>query len=140
MEIQDQSAQRHDQSRIRVSIYDIYSRAKKKNILFCCSMIAFLTPWCDTVFLPVLTDVKTTLDATSSEVATTVSAYLGAVAIGLLIWGPLSDYYGRHIVLLCGLLAFEAVTIGCMFAPDINSLIVLRVAEGFIVGLTEAII
>lgn len=91
------------------------------------------------VYLPAIADVKKSLNATSDEVSATIFSYLFAVAVGLLVWGPLSDYYGRLKVLLIGLLVFLLATIGCIFAPDINSLIVMRIIEGFFVGLTEVI-
>ncbi len=37
-------------------------------------------------------------------------------------------------ILLIGLVLYEAFTIGCIFADNINTLIALRTIEGFIVG------
>lgn len=44
-----------------------------------------------------------------------MSIYLGFVGVGQLLWGPLSDRYGRLVVLFCTLIVYEAVTIACIF-------------------------
>jgi multidrug resistance protein len=71
-----------------------------------------------------------------SSVATTVSAYLAAVGVGQLVWGPLSDRYGRMPVLGLTLFLYELLTLACALSPEINSLIVFRTFEGFVVGCT----
>lgn len=118
----------------RVDIYRSYSPYQRQMILISGAMVAMLTPFCDTVYLPALQDVTTSLNTTDVLTSITVSAYLGAVGIGQLLWGPLSDYYGRNPVLYGCLFTFEAFTIGCIFANSIASLIILRTIEGFIVG------
>ena len=125
---------RHNIDRNRISIFEIYSDKEKQRILICCSMVAFLTPFTEAIYLPVLTQVKESLNATETEVTATVSLYMAAVAVGLLVWGPLSDSFGRRPILFFGLALFEMITVACMFAPDVKWLIALRVLEGFIVG------
>ena len=118
----------------RSDIFRSYSTLQRQLILMTGAMIALLTPFCDTVYLPALQQVTVDLNTTTVLTSITVSSYLGAVGVGQLIWGPLSDYYGRIPVLMGSLLIFEAFTIACIFAQDIISLIVLRTIEGFIVG------
>lgn len=116
------------------TIYGLYTKSQKASILLASAVIAIITPFTDTVYLPALSSVATSLNASDASVAATVSAYLGAVGIGQLIWGPLSDYYGRLIVLLAGLIIYEAFTVACIFADNIDTLIALRTIEGLIVG------
>ena len=115
-------------------IFASYTLLQRQLILMIGALVAILTPFCDTVYLPALQQVTVDLSTTTELTSITVSAYLGAVGIGQLIWGPLSDYYGRIPVLLGSLIIFEAFTVACIFAQDIISLIALRTIEGFIVG------
>jgi len=121
---------------LATSIYHLYHPTSRKFILLSCAGIAILTPFTDTVYLPALSSVADTFDANDTMVALTVSIYLACVGIGQLIWGPLSDYYGRMPVLYVTIFLFEAFTIGCIFVTDINQLIILRSLEGFVVGNT----
>lgn len=118
----------------RNDIYRSYTPFQKQMILLSGAMVAMLTPFCDTIYLPALQEVATSLHTTEILTAASVSSYLGAVGVGQLFWGPLSDYYGRNVVLFVCLGIFEGFTIACIFAPDIISLIVLRTIEGFFVG------
>jgi len=118
------------------SIYHIYHPTTRKLILLACGGIAILTPFTDTVYLPALASVADDFDTNTTMVSLTVSIYLATVGIGQLIWGPLSDYYGRNIVLYLTLVVFEAFTIGCIFVTSIEQLIGLRAVEGLVVGST----
>ncbi len=65
-----------------VSIYSLYPKSQKNAILLAGALIALLTPFTDTVYLPALKSVGDSLHASDASVAATVSAYLGAVGLG----------------------------------------------------------
>jgi DHA1 family bicyclomycin/chloramphenicol resistance-like MFS transporter len=121
---------------LSASIYHLYHPNSRRLILLACAGIAILTPFTDTIYLPALASVADSFDANDTMVALTVSIYLACVGIGQLIWGPLSDYYGRISVLYITLFVFEAFTIGCVFVTTIDELIILRSIEGLVVGST----
>ena len=51
-----------------------------------------------------------------------------------LVWGPLSDRFGRRPILLWGLAAYTLASIGSMLAPSMALLIVWRVLQGAAMG------
>jgi DHA1 family bicyclomycin/chloramphenicol resistance-like MFS transporter len=117
-------------------IYELNSPSQKSWALAAGALVALITPFTDTVYLPALSSVQIDLHASADDIAATVSAYLAAVGVGQVLWGPLSDRCGRLPVLYGAMLAFLLLTAGCVVAPDINSLIILRTFEGFVVGVT----
>ena len=124
----------------RSHIYKSYTPFELTMIIIVGGIVSMLTPFTDTIYLPALKSVAFELKASDSMVALTVSTYLAAVGLGQLIWGPLTDYYGRLRVLYISLAVYEALTIGCIFADTINTLIVLRTLEGFAVGGTVVVV
>ncbi len=52
------------------------------------------------------------------------------VAAGQLIFGPLSDRFGRRPPLLVGLVVYTLASIVCVIAPDLTTLIVARFVQG----------
>ncbi|HEX3537866.1 MAG TPA: multidrug effflux MFS transporter [Stellaceae bacterium] len=60
-----------------------------------------------------------------------LSLYLAGIAAGQLVYGPLSDRFGRRPVLIAGLLMFLLGTGLCGLATQLNALILGRVLEGF---------
>lgn len=53
-------------------------------------------------------------------------------ATGFLIWGPLSDQWGRKVILIPGILTLAILTIACALAPDAGWLTLLRAAQGLV--------
>ena len=87
----------------------------------------------DTPF-PAFRQMAGDLDVTSTQMQLVVSAYL--VSFGLMspFWGPLSDALGRRPVMLGGLVAYAAASVGCALAPSLSVLLACRVAQGLFVG------
>jgi MFS family permease len=114
--------------------YALYSPSQKRWILLAASMIACITPFTDTVYLPALTSVGQELRGDASKVASTVSIYLAAASFGQILFGPVSDYFGRLPTLYIALLLYLAFTVGCIFAATLDQLIILRAFEGLVVA------
>ena len=53
-----------------------------------------------------------------------------AYAVGFLIWGPVSDRYGRKRVIVISLSVLTLTTLGCAFAPTLGVLAILRACQG----------
>ncbi|TNK94302.1 bicyclomycin resistance protein [Wolbachia endosymbiont of Leptopilina clavipes] len=60
----------------------------------------------------------------------TISLNLVGVAISGLIYGPLSDYYGRRLIMLIGMTIFTLASIVCCIADNIILLILIRFIQG----------
>jgi len=68
------------------------------------AMLTGLGPLSMDMYLPSLPDIARVLAAPTAQVQLTVSTYLIGFAVGQVIYGPLSDRYGRRPVLLAALL------------------------------------
>lgn len=59
-----------------------------------------------------------------------ISAYFGGMALALLPYGPISDRFGRRGPLLFGLGIYVAAAFAAAFAPNFETLLVLRFIQG----------
>ncbi|MEY2689465.1 MAG: hypothetical protein RL375_3664 [Pseudomonadota bacterium] len=82
------------------------------------------------LYLPALPLLTRELGATVTAAQLTMSALLLAFGLGQLVWGPLSDRFGRRPVLLTGLSAYVVVTLAASQAGSIELLIALRMLQG----------
>jgi len=82
------------------------------------------------LYLPAIPQLIENLGANISQGQLTLSIFLMGFAIGQLFYGGISDRYGRKPVLYLGLGVYLAATLGCIVAPDINSLITARFVQG----------
>ncbi|MEU5664637.1 multidrug effflux MFS transporter [Streptomyces longwoodensis] len=82
------------------------------------------------MYLPALPEVSRTLHAPAASVQLTLTACLAGMALGQLVVGPMSDRWGRRRPLLAGLAVYVIATALCAAAPDVELLVVLRLAQG----------
>ncbi|HEX8497374.1 MAG TPA: multidrug effflux MFS transporter [Actinomycetales bacterium] len=81
-------------------------------------------------YLPALPAIAADLSASTSATQLTLTATLAGLAIGQLVFGPLSDAHGRRRPLLAGITLFVLAAVGCALAPSIGALVVARFALG----------
>jgi DHA1 family bicyclomycin/chloramphenicol resistance-like MFS transporter len=82
------------------------------------------------VYLPVLPDLGRDLATSNAAAAATISAALVGIAVGQVMFGPLSDAVGRRLPLLLGALGYAVTHLLSALAPNITTLIVARVFVG----------
>ena len=80
--------------------------------------------------LPALTALGASLDASPAATGLTLSLFMAGFAIAQLVFGPLSDRYGRRPILLIGCGIFALANIMCTIAPSINALVTWRFIAG----------
>jgi DHA1 family bicyclomycin/chloramphenicol resistance-like MFS transporter len=81
------------------------------------------------LYLPAMPTIGDEFDASSAVVQKTMSAFLIGMALGQLIYGPLSDRLGRRPLLLFGSGLYVLASLGCAFAPSIEWLIAARLVQ-----------
>lgn len=92
-------------------------------------LLTALGPIAIDMYLPALPAIAKDLGATPSDAQLTVSVFLVGLSLGQLIFGPLSDRYGRRGLMLLGVLLFVAGSAGCMVASDLGALIGFRILQ-----------
>ena len=96
------------------------------------------------IYIPSMPDIARALTTSESAVQQTVTVFLITFAAAQLVYGPLSDRYGRRYVLLGGLCIFIAANLLCAAAVSIDFLLGARIlqAAGAACGsvLTRAIV
>jgi len=103
-------------------------------IIVLLSMLMGIQPVATDLYLPALPAIKTEFGAELSQVQLTLSALLLAFGTSQLVWGPLSDRFGRRPILLWGLATFTLAGLGCVMASSMHALIVWRALQGAAMG------
>lgn len=81
------------------------------------------------VIVPALPATARALDMSISTAQLAITLYLVGLAAGQLLYGPLSDRYGRRPVLLAGLTLFTAASVATALAPSGGVLIGARILQ-----------
>ncbi|HSH89562.1 MAG TPA: multidrug effflux MFS transporter [Ramlibacter sp.] len=98
------------------------------------SLLLGIQPVTTDLYLPALPSLTEGFGAPVSQAQLTLTTLLLAFGISQLVWGPLSDRFGRRPILLWGLAAYTLASIGCVFAPSMPLLIVWRTVQGAAMG------
>jgi DHA1 family bicyclomycin/chloramphenicol resistance-like MFS transporter len=100
------------------------------------SMMLGLQPITTDLYLPALPMLTNELQGSVAQAQLTLSALLLAFGMSQLVWGPLSDRFGRRTILLIGLGAYTVAAAGAMLSQSMVQLIVWRVVQGVAMGAT----
>lgn len=92
-------------------------------------LIAGLPLLTETVYTPSLPDIARELSVSDSWAEYTLSIYLLGFAVGVFIWGKLSDLYGRKPFILIGMAIYLMGCAGCYFSDTITMLMVSRFVQ-----------
>ena len=103
-------------------------------IVLLLSLLLGLQPITTDLYLPALPVLTAGFGAPMHQAQLTLTALLLAFGVSQLVWGPLSDRFGRRPILLIGLGAYVLAAVGSTLAPSMTALIVWRTVQGAAMG------
>lgn len=98
------------------------------------ALLLGVQPVATDLYLPALPAMTAGFAAPMHQAQLTLTALLLAFGVSQLLWGPLSDRYGRRPVLLCGMAAFTLASVGSVFAQSMEQLVAWRTVQGAAMG------
>ena len=99
--------------------------------------LGFLTmtgPVAIDLFLPAIPIIAESFHISTVSVELSLTAIFAGNALGQLVYGPLSDRFGRKPIILSAMLIYFISAIGSGFASNIETLIVWRFIQGLIMA------
>ena len=109
---------------------DLGTKNSKIYLLVTLSAMTAFAPLITDMYLPALPALSDYFNASASMVQLTISTSLLGIALGQLLFGSVSDKLGRRRPLFVSLAFYLVATLGCVFSPNINVLIVCRLLQG----------
>ncbi|WP_367172061.1 multidrug effflux MFS transporter [Hydrogenophaga sp.] len=101
------------------------------------TLLLGMQPITTDLYLPALPAITQGFGASMPQAQLTLTALLLAFGTSQLVWGPLSDRFGRKPILLWGMGLFVVAAIGGAFATSMGNLIAWRTLQG--VGMGSAV-
>lgn len=81
------------------------------------------------MYLPAFAAIQADLQTPAAAVSASLSLFLAGFAVAQLLWGPLSDRYGRKPILLLGLSIFALGSLGMLWVESAAALLTLRFVQ-----------
>lgn len=98
------------------------------------SLLLGLQPLTTDLYLPALPSITEGFGASMPQAQLTLTALLLSFGASQMVWGPLSDRFGRRPILLVGMGTYVLASIGSALAPSMEMLIGWRMAQGVSMG------
>ncbi|QIG46608.1 multidrug effflux MFS transporter [Nordella sp. HKS 07] len=93
-------------------------------------LLSAIGPFAIDMYLPALPTIGQSLNADITSVQLSLMLFFISFGAFQLVFGPLSDMFGRKLPLYIGLTLFAVGGIGCALAPDITTLNIFRFIQG----------
>lgn len=93
--------------------------------------MAAIGPLSIDMYLPAFNDIAESLHTDKNQVGYTLTSYFLGIGLGQLMFGPLSDRYGRKKPTIVGLIVFALSALAIYFTPSIDVFIGIRVFMAF---------
>jgi MFS transporter, DHA1 family, multidrug resistance protein len=97
--------------------------------LWLLALITFSGTMAMHIFVPALPSVAADLGASTGTTQLTLSFYIVGLALGQLVYGPISDHLGRRPVLIVGMAVYAIAGLVAMLSPTIHTLIAARLFQ-----------
>ena len=117
-----------------LAVPGLQNPADKRPALWMLSLITLVASMSMHIFVPALPAVASQFATSASFAQMTLTTYIAGMGAGQLIYGPLSDRYGRRPVLICGMSMFTLASLLAFIAPNIGLLIFARLIQGLGAG------
>ena len=95
------------------------------------ALLAAVAPLAIYMYLPAFPEMAVEFGTSASAVQLTLTTFLVGMAVGQLVFGPLSDRFGRRPMLLIGTLVCAVFSAASALAPGIEVLAASRFVQGF---------
>ncbi len=107
------------------------SRPRKgMTVVVCLFLVLFLGVADNQILSPLLPAIRRQLGKSASEMGYLFTGYSLCAGLSVLIWGPLSDAFGRKLGLTAGLFIFSFGSCLCFLSPDFPALLTGRIVTG----------
>jgi DHA1 family bicyclomycin/chloramphenicol resistance-like MFS transporter len=82
------------------------------------------------LYLPAFPTIARALDTDAGAVQLSLATYMIGLAVGQVLYGRLSDIYGRRRPMVAGISLYVAASVACAAAPSVETLVGLRLLQG----------
>jgi DHA1 family bicyclomycin/chloramphenicol resistance-like MFS transporter len=93
------------------------------------TLLMGISPFSMQIIIPALPLMAGLFSTSYAAMQVTLTVYLVGIALGQLVYGPLSDRFGRRPLLLGGLVIYTVGSVAALVAPSLGLLVLARAAQ-----------
>src|SRR5476649_3085029 len=113
---------------------EIIKRRSDRRLILLLGALAACGPLSIDMYLPSLPALAASFGTTAAAAQITLTSFMLGFSLGMLLYGPLSDTYGRRPVLLGGIIMYALASVACALSFSIGSLVTFRFVQALGAG------
>lgn len=106
----------------------------EKGLLAFIGFLSAFIPLSTDLYLPSLPTMAENFGVPNTLINLTLVLFFIFFALGMLVWGPLSDKYGRKPILVSGMFIYTIASLLCALSGNVYQLIIFRVLQAIGAG------
>ena len=110
-----------------------------RRLIVLIAVMNMIVPLSLDMYLPAVPHMTQVFDTSESVINVTLVGFFFFMAVGILIFGPLSDKYGRKPMLMAGTCMYMMFSAACALAPGVEFLIGARILQALGAGCMIAV-
>ena len=110
------------------------ARRPDRRLILLLGALAACGPISIDMYLPSLPALAQAFSISASSAQVTLTSFMFGFSIGMLLYGPLSDAYGRRPVLIGGIALYALASVACAVATSIDWLVAMRLLQALGAG------
>jgi DHA1 family bicyclomycin/chloramphenicol resistance-like MFS transporter len=101
----------------------------KNGLIVLIALLSAFVPLSTDLYLPALPGMSAYFGVGASRINLTLTAFFIFYSLGTLVWGPLSDHYGRKPVMVAGMGLYVIASAACALIRSADGLILCRIFQ-----------
>ncbi|KAF9808299.1 hypothetical protein IEO21_07887 [Rhodonia placenta] len=107
-----------------------WSRSKRWFMTYIAGLLAFNAGFASSAPVGIVSNILAYFHCSQEVAALTISLFIFGYCVGPLLWGPLSEQYGRRPIFLVAFPIYTAFQVGCALSHNAASLNIFRLLTG----------
>ncbi len=112
-------------------MYDLDSPRERRLLIAILGVITALGPMAIDLYLPALPTIAQEMGEPLGRIQLTLSAYTVGFALGQIVFGPMSDRFGRLRIMLPGIIGYAVFNLLASMTGSATELMIVRVLQAF---------
>ncbi|HWQ45562.1 MAG TPA: multidrug effflux MFS transporter [Longilinea sp.] len=100
-----------------------------KGLVILIALLSAFVPLSTDLYLPALPGMSDFFGVSADRINLTLTAFMVFYALGTLVWGSLSDYFGRRPILIIGLVVYVLASLCCSLMWNVEGLVLGRIFQ-----------
>ncbi len=96
------------------------------------AQLSMIGPFTVDTYLPAFPAIEEDFGISRALLNQSLGFYLAAFAISTLVWGPITDKFGRRPVIIVGMTLYAITSLGCALASNYSEFLSYRILQGIV--------